>query len=308
MSTQYRYYSNLSQGTFITNIGGIDADDTVVTVQATASWPTSKPFTVRFEPGTANEEVGYVSAGSGTAGDPFEITRGYDGTNQIPHSQGTAIVPGFCQADFAEPQQHMNQVTSTSGAHGLPSNAWGGGTTQLIGTYPYTAAVGTTFTIPTIPSTYNTLRIEYALRGNGTSSGGIAGAAYADALLMTFNGNTGANYQGTALVTNESAATAYTRQSNQPAFWCGCAWIQHSATAGMGRGWIEIPSYSDNSSVKSAHFMGVAADGGSGIVIVSGAGSAGPNTNTLPITSLGIRIASSSTGYIAGTVWLYGIT
>src|SRR5580698_10149631 len=136
MTTQNRYYSNLSQGSFITNVGGISSSNTVITVQATANWPTQFPFTVRIEPGTANEEVVLISSSAGTSSSPYIAQalsvsgRGFDGTNPLSHSQGAAIIPGFSQLDFAQPQQHITLTGSTSGAHGLPANAWSGGTMQ----------------------------------------------------------------------------------------------------------------------------------------------------------------------------------
>jgi hypothetical protein len=314
MVTQNRYYSNLSQGTFLTNTGGVGPSTSAVTVQATANWPTSYPFAVRFEPGTSNEEVGLVISGLGVAGNPFEIQRGYDNTTPSTHSQGTSIVPGFCQLDFAEPQMHINQNSASSlvngiPAHGLPTNAWGGGTTQLLGTYPASAASGTLINIPSIPGTFNHLRLEYALQGNGTSAGGIGSVVYADYLTMRFNGVSTSNYQGiSTYVAGLASSTALNRQVNGSAFVVGAVWIQNPSTSGAGRGYIDIPAYADNTNVKSATYQGIATDGGADIVIISGGGGSGSASSTSPVSSIQLIISGSSSGYVAGDVWLYGIT
>lgn len=315
MSTQNRYYSNLSQGTFLTNVGGIGSSDSAITVQATASWPAAFPFVVRFEPGTSNEEVGLVQSGSGTAGDPYILSaRGYDGTSPRTHSQGTSIIPGFCQLDFAEPQQHINQNTSTSLvsgqlAHGLPASTWGGGTMQLINKYPVNLS-GIQVSMPSIPSTYSHLRIEYAVRGNGTSAGvlpsGGSTPGFADVLTMRFNGVASNTYQGLAMNVSQTTGFATNPQINNTWFWCGLAWIQHPASAGMGTGWIDIPNYS-GTGVKSVNFSACAADGGADLVHLWGSGVAGGSTNTNPVSSIQINLQNSSTAYLAGNFWLYGI-
>jgi hypothetical protein len=302
--TQNRYYTNLSQVSYITNTGGILPSDETVTTNSQVNWPTQYPFAVRIEPGTNNEEVALVTGGLGTAASPYELYRGYDGTNPLTHASGAAIAPGFCELDFAEPQQHLNN--STPGAvHGLPANAWGGGTMQLLATVPYTSAVGTVISISTIPSTFNHLRLEYSLQGNGSSAGGIL--SYCDFLTMRFNGISGALYQGiNSFVAQGAGSTFLTRQtSSTQGFWVGPIWIENPSTPGRGRGVIEIPAYADTTSIKSATSQGVASDGGVDFITMTAAGCLG--TYTSPVASIQLQVWGSSTAFVAGDVWLYGI-
>lgn len=311
MTTQNRYYSNLSQVSYVTNTGGLSSGDVVsnMTTQASVNWPTVYPFTVRFEPGTNNEEVGLVTSGLGTAANPFVTTRGYDGTNVRYHASGTAVVPGFCELDFAEPQQHLNAGVPVSGPgpHGLPSSAWSGGTMQLLDTILYSSAVGTTISIPSIPtSNFNHLRIEYSLQGNGTSaSSAFPSANYADLLALRFNSIAAANYQSLYTYSYSTGLPSVVRSSNSTqGIIVGAVWIQDPATAGRGRGVIEIPAYADNG-YKTATHQSIASDGGSDILITSGGGSLGSNTSA--ISSIQLQVYGSSTAFTAGAVWLYGI-
>lgn len=306
MTTQNRYYSNLSQGSFITTTGGLPIGSTSMTVQATVRWPVLTPFAVRVEPGTANEEVVLVTSGSGTAGSPYLLMRGYDGTAQVNHSQGSAVVPGFCQADLAEPQQHINQTSSTSGAHGLPSNAWGGGTMQLIQSLSYTQASAATFNFPTIPQTYNTLRFVYNLQGNGNSAGELGPAAtFADAITLQFNNVTSSVYDGLSSYTTNNGSSITTGNGVSTSFWCGAVWNQLFATPGMGSGWIELPGYANNAFAKNCTFSSVATDNRGSIANLWGCGG---TRSTSSITSAQVTIIGSSSGYNAGSIQLYGIS
>lgn len=306
MTTQNRYYSNLGQGTFITNTGGLTSSGSAMTVQTNRNWPSQFPFTVRLEPGTNNEEVALVTSGAGTAALPYQLTRGFDGTNQLAHAQGTSVIPGFCQLDFSQPAQHINLTGSASGAHGLPASAWSGGTQQLIATYPYTAASGTTLNMPSIPQTFNHLKVVYSLRGNGTSAGHYTN--YTDALQMQVNGISTATYSGLYTLLNPSSTLTTPATSLGTAFNCGIVWNQFSATPGMGNGYIDIFSYADHAGVKQVSFQGAATDHGAAYSGVVGFGGPGGSSNTNPITSIQLIVFGSSSAFIAGDVWLYGIT
>lgn len=305
MAIQNRYYSNLAQGSFITNTGGIEPSDSALTVQASVHWPTSFPFVLRAEPGTANEEVILVTSGSGTSASPYLLSRGYDGTNPLVHAQGASIIPGFCQLDLVDPQVHINETTSTSGVHGLPANAWGGGTTQLIAAYPYTAASGTTLNITSIPPTYNHLRIQYAIKGNGTSAGGLTNGA--DPLLMRCNNISTNTYDGVSNYIGDSFSGARGGAGIGTTFYCGISWNNFYPTAGRGTGWIDIPNYSDSTSVKNVTFAGVATDNGGAITYIYGAGGPGGSANVSAISSIQLIMSGSSSGWAAGHVWVYGI-
>jgi hypothetical protein len=308
MTTQNRYYSNLGQGTFITNTGGLTTSGSALIVQASNKWPTQFPFTVRLEPGTANEEVALVTSGAGTSASPYQLTRGYDGTNQLPHAQGASVIPGFCQLDFSQSAQHINLTGSASAAHGLPSSAWLGGTQQLISKYPYTSFSGASLTISSIPQTFSHLKIVYCLRGNGTTTGHYGvNIPFGDALQMQMNGVTTATYTGLySLLWPSNNSTSGTITAGV-AFNCGIVWNQYDASPGMGTGYIDIFSYADTTSVKEVSFNGSATDHGAAFGAITGWGGPGTSSNTHAITSLKLSVLGSSSGVIAGNVWLYGI-
>lgn len=304
--TQNRYYSNLSQGSFVTTPGGLPIGETLMQVQANSHWPSSFPFAVRIEPGSANEEVVLVTAGSGTAGSPYVVTRGFDGTTQLNHSQGAAVIPGFCQLDLAEPQQHINMTASNSGAHGLPSSAWGGGTVQLIKSMDYTQATGTDFAFSGIPTNFNTLRLVYNLQGNGTTTGGFgSNATWADPLVLTFNNNHSSVYDGvSSYTTNNTTSGCITGSGTGINFWCGAVWTQFFATPGMGSGWIELPGYANNAQVKQGTFSCIASDNRGAIMNLWGCGG---TSLTAAVNSLKVSVSGSSNGFTAGSIQLYGI-
>lgn len=309
MTTQNRYYSNLSQGSFITNTGGLSASASALTVQANNKWPTNFPFTIRLEPGTANEEVALVTSGAGTAVLPYQLQRGYDGTNQLTHAQGASVIPGFCQLDFSQAAQHINLTGSASAAHGLPSSAWLGGSTQLIVKYPYTSFVGTSLNIPSIPQTFNHLRLIYSLRGNGTTTGHYgSNVPYGDALQMEMNGVGTATYTGLYTLQWPSNASPSGTITPGVAFNCGIVWNQFYSTPGMGNGYVDIFSYADTTGIKQVSFNGSASDHGSAYGAVYGWAGPGGSSNAHAITSLHLTVSGSSSGVIAGNVWLYGIS
>lgn len=308
MTTQNRYYSNLGQGTFITNTGGLTSSGSALTVQSNSKWPSQFPFTIRLEPGTANEEVALVTSGAGTAALPYQLTRGYDGTNQLAHAQGTSVIPGFCQLDFSQPAQHINLTGSSSGAHGLPSSAWLGGNQQLIVKHSHSDFSGLSLNIPSIPQTFNHLRIVYSLRGNGTSVGHYgSNVPFGDALQMQMNGVTTATYTGIYTLQWPSNAAPSGTITPGSQFNCGIVWNQYYATPGMGNGYIDIFSYADTSGIKQVSFNGAATDHGSAYGAVYGYAGPGGSSNTNAITSLKLIVNGSSSSVTAGNVWLYGI-
>lgn len=309
MTTQNRYFSNLSQGSFITNTGGLTSSASAMIVQSNNKWPTQFPFTVRLEPGAANEEVALVLSGAGTAASPYQLQRGYDGTNELSHAQGSSVIPGFCQLDFSQSAQHINLTGSASAAHGLPGSAWLGGTQQLIHTYPYTAFAGTQLNIPSIPQTFNHLKLVYNLRGNGTSVGHYgSNVPFGDALQMQMNGVTTATYTGLYNLMWPANLTTSGAITPGAAFNCGIVWNQFFATPGMGVGYVDLISYADNTSIKQVSFQGSASDHGSAYGAVLGWAGPGGSTNTRAITSIQLSIVGSSSGLTSGNIWLYGIS
>lgn len=196
MPTQNRFYTNLSQATFLGNPSGMNLSETDLQAISTIGWSTQFPFVLRVEPGTISEELMLVTAGSGTALSPFVVTRGFDGTQARSHAAHVPIVPGICQLDLAEPQQHLNLTGSLSGAHGLPASAWSGGTMQLISEV---LTNGSQATVPfTVPAGFNNLQVMVTAR-SGNSGTSI------DTLNIQFNGYTGNTHYGSYYGYNNAA-------------------------------------------------------------------------------------------------------
>ena len=297
--TQNRYFSNLAQGTFITNSGGLTTSTTALIVQSTTKWPTQFPFTVRAEPGTANEELILVLSGSGTAGIPYQIQRGFDGTNPLAHRSGVSIIPGFCQLDLSQPQQHLNLNTPTSGAHGLPSSAWGGGTMQLLNTQP---ANSSSLLFTSIPATFNHLRIVYAFQANGTGGSVENGVDVFSAMLNS--AAVAANWNGIFVRDSSTAPVLYKGSLSNGAPIGGLVWNSYYGSPSYSWGTMDFPFYTNSGSYKGFTSQSYASDGGSAYTTFNLGGSFRIST---PITEITLQPEGSSTAFISGNAWLYGI-
>lgn len=301
--TQNRYYSNLAQGTFITNSGGMTNTTTALIVQSTVKWPTQFPFTVRAEPGTTNEEVMLAVSGAGTAGLPYQVSRGFDNTNAIPHSSGVSVIPGFCQLDLSEPQQHINLSGSSSAAHGLPSSAWGGGTVQLLQTVAASGA-GSTITFPSIPSTFSHLRVQIALQANGTGGSSENGV---DTFGVILNGNTtsSCNWLGSSTSNGSSGVFINKGTITNGTPLGGVMWNTFfSSSSGFGWGYLDFPFYSVSGAYKGFLSQTNASDGGAFFNTFNVNASYQMNA---PINQIGLIVGGSSTAWLRGNAWLYGI-
>ena len=111
-----RYYSSTAVATTLST--GISSGSASITVGSTAGFPTSYPFTLILDEGTASEEL--VSA-TNVAGTTVTVTRGVDGTSAVSHSSGATVKHGVSARDFDEPNSHVN---TTAGAHGLDNSLW----------------------------------------------------------------------------------------------------------------------------------------------------------------------------------------
>ena len=111
-----RYYSSTAVATTLSS--GVSSGATSITVGSTSGFPTSYPFTLILDEGTASEEV--VSA-TNVAGTTVTVTRGVDGTSAVSHSSGAAVKHGVSARDFDEPNAHVN---TTTGSHGLDNSLW----------------------------------------------------------------------------------------------------------------------------------------------------------------------------------------
>lgn len=100
-----RNYSDTAPATTLVGTGsgvasGLTNTDTTMELGSSLSSFLTPPFALRLEPGTANEEMVLVTAGSGTSGSPYAITRAQGTTTAKPHATGVAVSHGIYSADF----------------------------------------------------------------------------------------------------------------------------------------------------------------------------------------------------------------
>lgn len=131
-----RFYSSNAVETTVSS--SISSGAASVAVTAVTGFPSSTPFTIIFEVGTANEEIAEVTNVAGTT---FTINRGIDGSSALSHTAGAKVVHGVSARDLREPQEHIG---NTLGVHGL------GGATAIVGTDTAQTLSNKTINAPTI--------------------------------------------------------------------------------------------------------------------------------------------------------------
>lgn len=108
-----RFYSNTAIATTLSsNITNIA---TSATFAAVTGYPSSFPYTIVIDEGTALEELCSVTAAAGAT---LTITRGVDGTTGVAHTAGATMRHVTSARDFTEPQDHM-AATAAHGATGV---------------------------------------------------------------------------------------------------------------------------------------------------------------------------------------------
>jgi hypothetical protein len=257
--TQNRYYTNLGQAAYLSNSSGLNNVQTNVQTSSNVNWPTSFPFVLSIAAGTVTEELVEVTSGSGSAINPYIVTRGFDDTTAQPHNLNDLVVPKICQLDLAEPQQHINLTGSASGAHGLPASAWLGGTMTLVNQQvlasPASTVSFTSTMFSTIPSSCSNLTILAKCKTSYTS-------ANIENLMIQLNGYTGANYgDGYSLATSNSGSSANHADVSQTQGVCGLCWTSNVGTSIASRTIIDIPGFTESVWAKGYNFQSSTADG-----------------------------------------------
>lgn len=315
--TQNRYYSNLAQATFIANTGGLGVSGTALQVTANENWPTAFPFALWLEPNTGNAEVVLVTAGSGTAINPYVITRGYDGTIAFAHAVGSVVTPGVIELDLADPQNHLNLSGSSSGAHGLPASAWLGGQFQLISTQtvasPQSAVTFNSSVFATIPSSINHLKVviealsqDVALPYNylAVTMNGYSGAYYIDQFTINQNGTNSTNN-----FASNSASSGMQSQWHIGATFgcCGIVMTALDGTSATGCCEITFPNFK-NTSITAPKSYNFTYGGSANTVplVISGTGTGSCAQVTAPITSLSFVTNQGNLFLANSTFQLYG--
>ena len=260
---QWRYYSNVAAGdTLASNISNV-ATSVVAGSGAPQGYPTSFPFTLDIDPGTANFELVSVTAGAGTSATPWTVTRAYDGTLARAHASGVPIAHTWTANDLTQAALHY-AMGSGSGVHGLPASAWAGNAAVTINETTLANSTTNVVSWSGIPATYQHLLILVQARLTEVT-------ALTDDIALTFNGDTGAHYSSlTMSATNisgslvgPSAATAFAT-ANIPAFRVAAS--QGGAPANAGSGFAWVPNYGSAAYNKNVLAVSGAGNGTSAMV------------------------------------------
>lgn len=298
MATQNRYYSNTATVTTLTNPGGINSGALVLQVGATTGFPVQFPFILRIEPATVSEEVVLVTSGAGTSGNPYTITRGYDGTAARSHSQGVVVKHGFAQVDFQDSQIHLNAI-GPGGApnpHSLPDTAWSAPVCVSLFNTTLSAAAAS-INIGSISSAYKNLRLYI-------SAIGVSATTTLD-LQMQFNSDTAAHYGwGQGYISNSSATGSGLHNANVSQIKIGSVWANSSSTI-PGLTVVDIPFYSNSTLWKGCTSLTTAQDGGTAAWNIGYIG--GVWMSAAVINSITLTIASSTNFAVGSSVSLYGL-
>lgn len=116
-----RNYSNTATNTTLT--ADITNSATSMLVASVAGFPSTFPYTLSVDDGTASIELVDVTARSGLT---LTVTRGVDGTTGVPHVTGAVVKHVITARDVSEPNAFINGtgvVGTTLIADGAVTNA-----------------------------------------------------------------------------------------------------------------------------------------------------------------------------------------
>jgi hypothetical protein len=262
----WRYYSNVSIADTLAVPGGGNLSLSAVSLYAgsgaPAGYPTQYPWILRAEPGTSNEELMLVTAGAGTSGSPWTVTRAADGTTAKIHNAGVPIQHGMSAQDLTQAASHY-AAGSGSGVHGLPASAWLAGNFATI--FETLATAGQmTVNWSGIPQTYAHLLVVGQGRLAETT-------VQSDDVQVQFNGDSGADYAYLTNLTDNpggtmagpSAGTGYAVTS-APILRLLAS--QGGAAVDAGGGFAIIPNYAGSSFTKTLYSVSGGGNGGSSFV------------------------------------------
>lgn len=266
------------------------------------------PWRLVLDIGTVSEEIVTVTAGSGTSGSPWTITRAQDGTSGVAHSLGATAGHRITAGDENLSRSHEALITSGSGAHGLPASAWVTAAIAALDENTFASATPSV-TWSSIPGTYKHLLVVVQGKFSETTQ-------QSDSVLCTVNGDSSASYSFvTQYATNVSGASTAALFGGQTTSSAATSWpllrmgaSQSGAAANAGGGWAIIPNYTSATFNKGFYSVSGAGDGTTAFVdqrIVSGWYN--PTTQAA-ITSITLTAPGSSNFVIGSFVGLYGIS
>lgn len=114
---QRRYYKSTAvDNTVASNITNTSSNVTLSTTPV--GFPTSYPYVVALDYGTASEELVLVTSAAGTT---LNITRSFDGSNAQAHNAGAVVRHVITAADLNDVQDHI--AAGPGGVHGITGAA-----------------------------------------------------------------------------------------------------------------------------------------------------------------------------------------
>lgn len=319
-ATQARFYSNTAVAGQIGNTGGISNSATSFFLSSTPSgYPSQFPFLLVLSPnGTINAgqapEAVLVTAGSGTSGSPWTITRGQDGTTAASWGQNATVTHEVDSGDFTQFSLHANSSVSPNNddptyglPHNLPASAWVTASFAAINETTLSSAQPSV-TWSSIPGTYKHLLIIVQARLSETT-------VQSDDLALNINGDAGANYSYlTISATNISGAGTGSLVQSQFTASAVTSWpllrvaaSEAGAAANAGGGFALIPNYTSTVFNKSFYALSGMGDGTS--AAIDGRlrwGFYNPGSQ-VAVTSLTVSAPGSSNMNVGSFLGLYGI-
>lgn len=139
---QTRYYSSVAQPSALT--ASIAPSTTNIAVSTTVGFPSTTPYTLALDFGTAAEELVEVT---GVAGLNLTVTRAIDGTSAQDHTAGAVVRHTLSGRDLNDSRFHESKADEVHGLTGVGNNVVGMTTTQTLTNKTLTAP---TVTNPTV--------------------------------------------------------------------------------------------------------------------------------------------------------------
>jgi hypothetical protein len=267
--SQAFYYSNFAVAGTIGNSGGISSSATSMYLTSTPTgYPGSFPFKLVLDAGTASEEIVTVTAGAGTSGTPWTITRAQDGSTSHAHANGAAVQHQITAGDETLARVHEAETTYASGPpHGLPASAWQAAAVTALDEVTISGSTTASVNWTSISGSYNHLLI--VVQGKFTET-----TLQSDDLLVTLNGSTASVYSYVEqFVTNVSGSSTGALFSGTNTGYALAGWpllrlaaSESGAAANAGGGSALIPNYTSAVFNKCFTSQSGAGDGSSAFV------------------------------------------
>ncbi|HEY6018565.1 MAG TPA: hypothetical protein VIY48_01265 [Candidatus Paceibacterota bacterium] len=185
-----RFYSSIAQQTTLT--GTYSPSATVIAVAATTGFPSSTPYTLALDYGTASEELVEVT---NVAGLSLTVTRAIDGTSATTHNAGAIVRHVSSARDFADSRAHEN---ASQNVHGIAVGS------SVVGTTDTQTLTNKTLTSPVITGTVSLA--SPSITGTVTGGATYTGITMTNNPVVTGNMDVNGTAAGTAQLDVMAAA------------------------------------------------------------------------------------------------------